>query len=33
VHLAPEIMQRVDEVLGPVIQRDPARTASPPSRP
>jgi aryl-alcohol dehydrogenase-like predicted oxidoreductase len=32
-HLAPEIMQRVDEVLGPVIQRDPARTASPPSRP
>src|SRR6185312_5934271 len=27
VHLAPEIMQRVDEVLGPVIQRDPARTA------
>ena len=33
VQLAPEIMQRVDEVLGPVIQRDPARTASPPSRP
>jgi aryl-alcohol dehydrogenase-like predicted oxidoreductase len=33
VHLPPEIMQRVDEVLGPVIQRDPARTASPPSRP
>jgi aryl-alcohol dehydrogenase-like predicted oxidoreductase len=33
VQLAPEIMQRIDEVLGPVIQRDPARTASPPSRP
>jgi aryl-alcohol dehydrogenase-like predicted oxidoreductase len=33
VRLAPEIMQRIDEVLGPVIQRDPARTASPPSRP
>jgi aryl-alcohol dehydrogenase-like predicted oxidoreductase len=33
VHLAPEIMQHVDEALGPVIQRDPARTASPPSRP
>jgi aryl-alcohol dehydrogenase-like predicted oxidoreductase len=33
VRLAPEIMQRIDEALGPVIQRDPARTASPPSRP
>jgi len=33
VRLAPAIMQRLDEVLGPVIQRDPARTASPPSRP
>jgi aryl-alcohol dehydrogenase-like predicted oxidoreductase len=33
VRPAPEIMQRIDEVLGPVIQRDPARTASPPSRP
>jgi aryl-alcohol dehydrogenase-like predicted oxidoreductase len=33
VRLAPEIMQRIDGVLGPVIQRDPARTASPPSRP
>jgi aryl-alcohol dehydrogenase-like predicted oxidoreductase len=33
VRLAPEIMHRMDEVLGPVIQRDPARTGSPPSRP
>jgi aryl-alcohol dehydrogenase-like predicted oxidoreductase len=33
VRLAPEIMQRIDEVLGPVIQRDPGLTRSPEQRP
>jgi aryl-alcohol dehydrogenase-like predicted oxidoreductase len=33
VVLDQEIMRRIDEVLGPVIQRDPARTVSPPRRP
>jgi aryl-alcohol dehydrogenase-like predicted oxidoreductase len=28
-----EILKRIDEVLDPVIERDPAKTASPPSRP
>ena len=27
--LDPELMRRIDEILGPVIERDPARTASP----
>ncbi len=29
VRLDPELMRRIDEILGPVIERDPARTASP----
>ena len=29
VRLGPELMRRIDEILGPVIERDPARTASP----
>ena len=29
VRLEPELMRKIDEVLGPVIERDPARTASP----
>jgi aryl-alcohol dehydrogenase-like predicted oxidoreductase len=33
VRLAPEVMQRIDEVLGPVIQRDPGLTRSPEQRP
>jgi aryl-alcohol dehydrogenase-like predicted oxidoreductase len=33
VKLDPGLMSRIDEVLGPVIERDPAQTASPPSRP
>jgi aryl-alcohol dehydrogenase-like predicted oxidoreductase len=33
VRLADEVMSRVDDVLGPVIERDPARTVSPPARP
>ena len=33
VRLEPELMQRIDETLGSVVERDPARTASPPSRP
>jgi aryl-alcohol dehydrogenase-like predicted oxidoreductase len=33
MRLAPEIMQRIDEVLGPVIQRDPGLTRSPEQRP
>jgi aryl-alcohol dehydrogenase-like predicted oxidoreductase len=33
VRLEPELMRRIDDVLGPVIQRDPALTASPPRRP
>jgi hypothetical protein len=27
------VMSRIDEVLGGLVERDPARTASPPSRP
>jgi aryl-alcohol dehydrogenase-like predicted oxidoreductase len=33
VRLDPQLMRRIDAVLGPVIQRDPALTASPPHRP
>ena len=33
VRLEPELMSRIDEALGDVVERDPARTASPPSRP
>ncbi len=33
VTLSDSIMRRIDEVLGPVIVRDPAKTASPPRRP
>lgn len=33
VKLSADIMKRIDEVLGPVIERDPARTQSPPKRP
>src|SRR6266704_297187 len=33
VRLGPEVMRRIDEALGPVIVTDPARTASPASRP
>jgi aryl-alcohol dehydrogenase-like predicted oxidoreductase len=33
VKLAPELLTRIDDVLGPVIERDPAKTASPPQRP
>jgi aryl-alcohol dehydrogenase-like predicted oxidoreductase len=33
VRLADEVMHRVDEILGPQIERDPARTASPAERP
>jgi aryl-alcohol dehydrogenase-like predicted oxidoreductase len=33
VQLDAEIMHRIDNVLGPVIERDPARTVSPPARP
>jgi len=33
VLLEPELMRRIDEALGDVVERDPARTASPPSRP
>jgi aryl-alcohol dehydrogenase-like predicted oxidoreductase len=33
VRLEPELMRSIDDVLGPVIQRDPAFTASPPRRP
>ncbi len=32
IRLDPAILDRIDEVLGPVIQRDPALTASPPTR-
>ncbi len=31
VRLDPDLMQRIDDVLGPEIQRDPARTKSPPA--
>jgi aryl-alcohol dehydrogenase-like predicted oxidoreductase len=33
VRLPDEVMRRIDDVLGPVIERDPARTVSPPARP
>jgi aryl-alcohol dehydrogenase-like predicted oxidoreductase len=33
VRLEPELMSRIDEALGDAVERDPARTASPPSRP
>jgi aryl-alcohol dehydrogenase-like predicted oxidoreductase len=33
VRLADDLLRRIDEVLGPVIERDPARTASPAERP
>ncbi|HZC40622.1 MAG TPA: aldo/keto reductase family protein [Streptosporangiaceae bacterium] len=33
VRLAPELMARIDEILGPRIERDPARTVSPAQRP
>ena len=33
VTLDPALMTRIDEVLGDVVERDPARTASPPARP
>jgi voltage-dependent potassium channel beta subunit len=33
VRLDPAIMQSIDDILGPAIERDPARTASPASRP
>jgi aryl-alcohol dehydrogenase-like predicted oxidoreductase len=33
VQLDAEIMRKIDDVLGPVIERDPAQTVSPPARP
>jgi hypothetical protein len=33
VRLDPGLMKRIDEALGDAVVRDPARTASPPSRP
>jgi len=33
VKLDAELMQKIDEVLGPVVERDPAKTVSPPTRP
>ena len=33
VKLSPEVMRRIDEILGPVVERDPAHTASPAKRP
>ena len=33
VRLDDEVMRKIDDVLGPVIERDPARTVSPPARP
>src|SRR5262249_35036374 len=33
VRLGDEVMRKIDDVLGPVIERDPARTVSPPARP
>ncbi|MGI5227167.1 aldo/keto reductase family protein [Actinoallomurus sp. CA-142502] len=33
VRLDPELLKRIDEILDPVIERDPARTVSPPHRP
>jgi aryl-alcohol dehydrogenase-like predicted oxidoreductase len=33
VRLDGEVMRKIDDVVGPVIERDPARTVSPPARP
>jgi aryl-alcohol dehydrogenase-like predicted oxidoreductase len=33
VKLEADLLERIDTVLGPVIERDPARTQSPPRRP
>ena len=33
IRLEDGLMRRIDEALGDVVVRDPARTASPPSRP
>ena len=33
VTLSAEVLRRLDDVLGPVVERDPSRTASPPKRP
>ncbi len=33
VRLAPELMRRIDDVLGPEVERDPAKTVSPAQRP
>jgi aryl-alcohol dehydrogenase-like predicted oxidoreductase len=33
VRIDPELMKRIDGVLDPVIERDPAKTVSPPQRP
>jgi aryl-alcohol dehydrogenase-like predicted oxidoreductase len=32
VRLDGEVMRKIDDALGPVIERDPARTVSPPAR-
>ena len=33
VQLAPELLRRIDQVLGEVVVRDPGKTTSPPRRP
>ena len=33
VKLDAELLKRIDELLDPIIERDPAHTVSPPSRP
>ena len=33
MRLDPEVLRRIDDVLSPVIQRDPSRTTSPATRP
>jgi len=33
VRLDDEVMRKIDDTLGPVIERDPARTVSPSARP
>ena len=33
VKLDADVLKRIDEVLGPVVERDPAKTVSPPKRP
>jgi aryl-alcohol dehydrogenase-like predicted oxidoreductase len=33
VRLDPEILQRIDDILGPAVERDPTQTGSPASRP